>query len=145
MVWVISLVAIGYILGYFMKVQVNTWYKTLKRSPLTPPSYVFGVVWTLLYVMIGTAGWFLWSYKKHKMLKNLYIIQLILNGIWSPTFFNSHSILPSFISIIINTLVVNTLVFLSFSKIRTVSLMLLPYMCWLLFATYLNFYIWYFN
>jgi len=124
---------------------LNHWYYTLHRSSLTPPGYVIGMVWTFLYILIGTAGWCIWGEKRFKTLQSLYLLQLVLNWTWSPMFFNFHWILPAFLSILLNVFCVGRIILLSFVKIPAVAFLLLPYFFWLLFAGYLNFYIWYFN
>ena len=72
---------------------MNIWYKTLNRSTLTPPGYVFGITWTILYSMIGLCGWIIWSQRptqKLISLKSLYLLQLFLNWTWTPLFFKYH-------------------------------------------------------
>jgi tryptophan-rich sensory protein len=84
---------IGSIIGALTKSSVDTWYKTLNRSPLNPPNYLFGIAWSVLYAMIATSGWIIWrsdSFAALKTIKKLYVSQLILNWLWTPLFFSYH-------------------------------------------------------
>ena len=81
--------AIGFTGSFLTADQVDGWYASADQAPWTPPNAVFGPVWTLLYVMIGAAGWLLWrSTVTHQRRRAfiLYGIQLILNAVWSPLF-----------------------------------------------------------
>jgi tryptophan-rich sensory protein len=85
--WIIALVAIGSIIGSLTIAKINTWYSTLNRSPLTPPNYVFPVVWNILYGAIGACGWLIWrttTFPVLNTIKTLYMTQLILNWSWPP-------------------------------------------------------------
>ena len=62
-IWIISLILIGSVLGNLTKSSVDTWYQALNRSPLTPPDYIFGVAWSILYAMIAVSGWLIWEEK----------------------------------------------------------------------------------
>ena len=84
------LISIGSLLGFLTKNSVGGWYKTLNISPLSPPNYVFSIVWTILYAMIATAGWMIWEAnpdQEIEVLKKLYVAQLIANWSWTPLFF----------------------------------------------------------
>ncbi len=147
-IWIIALIAIGSIIGSLTKSEVNTWYSNLNRSPLTPPNYVFPIAWTILYGMIGFCGWFIWrapSYLKLEQIKILYIIQLILNWCWMPLFFRYHLTGLSLLNIIIMDFAVSLLIYLAHAKLKSVSLLMTPYLLWILFATHLNYYIWQYN
>ncbi|MCP5369225.1 MAG: tryptophan-rich sensory protein [Rickettsiaceae bacterium] len=146
--WVVILVLIGSIIGSLTKTEVNTWYSTLSRSPFTPPNYVFPIAWTILYIIIAICGFIIWrqqSSRTLKIIKNLYMLQLILNWSWTPLFFYYHLIGFSLISLAVMDIIVVTIIFFSYNNIRSVSLLMIPYLLWLLFATYLNFYIWQYN
>ncbi len=146
--WVGLLIAIGAIIGSLTKPEISTWYTTLNRSPLTPPNYVFPIAWTILYTIIGICGWLIWldpSGTQLKTIKTLYIIQLIFNWIWSPLFFSYHLTGVSLFVVSLMDILVGTLIWLAYLKIRSVSLLMIPYLLWILFASYLNFYIWWYN
>lgn len=147
-IWIVLLIAIGGAIGSLTKPEINTWYSTLHRSTLTPPNYVFPFAWTILYGIIGVCGWLIWhtmSFPKLSAIKTLYEIQLILNWSWTPLFFHYHLAGLSIIVLGAMDIMVCAIIWLAYSKMRAVSLLMIPYLLWILFATYLNFYIWQFN
>jgi len=147
-IWIIGLIAIGSAIGSLTKPEISTWYSTLNRSPLTPPNYVFPVAWTILYGMIGACGWLIWRESpspKLSIIKTLYVTQLILNWSWTPLFFHYHLTGISLVVLGVMDILVGILIFLTYRKMRAVSLLMIPYLFWILFATYLNFYIWQYN
>lgn len=147
-IWTLGLIAIGGAIGSLTKPEISTWYITLSRSTLTPPNYVFPVAWTILYGMIGACGWLIWrasSFPKLKVLKTLYVTQLILNWSWTPLFFHYHLTGLSLVVLVAMDILVGTLIWLAYPKIRAVSILMIPYLLWILFASYLNFYIWWYN
>ncbi len=78
--WIVALVAIGSIIGSLTIAEISTWYSTLNRSPLTPPNYVFPVVWNILYSAIGACGWVIWrttTFPVLNTIKTLYVTQLV--------------------------------------------------------------------
>jgi translocator protein len=143
-IWIMALIAIGGIIGSLTKPEISTWYSTLNRSTLTPPNYVFPIAWTILYGMIGACGWLIWrpqAFSKLRVIKTLYVVQLILNWSWTPLFFHYHLAGLSLVVLLAMDILVGTIIFLTYPKIRAVSLLMLPYWLWILLATYLNFYI----
>ncbi len=143
-----ALIAIGGVIGSLTKPEINTWYSTLNRSTLTPPNYVFPVAWTILYGIIGVCGWLIWrasSFPKLSIIKTLYVAQLILNWSWTPLFFHYHLTGLSLVVLGTMDIFVFALICLAYKKIRAASLLMIPYLSWILFASYLNFYIWQYN
>jgi benzodiazapine receptor len=148
LLWIVALVVIGSLIGSFTKPEISIWYNTLIRSPLTPPNYVFPIAWTILYAIIGICGWILWSSplsSNLRQIKTLYISELVLNWSWTPLFFCYHLIGLSLFVLICMDILVFMIIWLSYSKVGSVSLLMIPYLLWILFATYLNFYIWHNN
>ena len=147
-IWIPALILIGSIIGSLTKPEISTWYITLNRAPLTPPNYVFPVAWTILYGAIGTCGWVIWSTKSFsnlKLIKSLYLIQLIINWSWTPLFFYYHLKGFSLLALVAMDFLVGMIIYLAYPKIRSVSLLMIPYLLWIVFASYLNFYIWQYN
>lgn len=147
-IWIGALVAIGFVIGSLTKQEISTWYSTLNRSSFTPPNYVFPIAWTILYTIIGICGWIIWGatpFSRLRLIKALYVIQLILNWSWTPLFFRYH--LTGFSLLLLSSMdiLVGTLIWLAYPKIKSVSLLMIPYLLWILFACYLNFYIWQHN
>lgn len=146
--WVSALIVIGGIIGSLTKPEINIWYSTLNRSTLTPPNYVFPIAWTILYTVLGVCGWSIWrtsSFSHLRLIKNLYIFQMILNWSWTPLFFYYHLTTISLISLVIMNMLVVSMIYLSYPRMKSVSLLMIPYLVWILFASYLNFYIWQYN
>ena len=145
---IVALIAIGGVIGSLTKPEISTWYSTLNRSALTPPNYVFPIAWTILYGIIGACGWLIWrasAFPKLSIIKTLYVTQLILNWSWTPLFFGLHLTGISLVVLGTMDILVFALICLAYRKMKAVSLLMIPYLFWILFATYLNFYIWRYN
>lgn len=138
--WIFLFESVGMFLGVITKSDISTWYMTLNRSQLTPPGYVFSIVWTILYAVLAYVAWVICiNYNsKYKKLVILFSIQMILNWAWTPIFFTLHSINLSAIWIVI-LVVVNVLLILEAKNInKKIVYALIPYIIWLIFAAYLN-------
>jgi tryptophan-rich sensory protein len=121
------------------------WYNSLNKSSLNPPPWVFGVVWPILYIMIISSGVNYIISKPNLTYTDkgllFYVIQFILNLIWSPLFFNYKQICLSLI-VIISLICFVYLTMQEFEKTNRLSaLLLIPYLLWISYAAYLNFYV----
>ena len=118
-----------------------TWYNTLNKPPFNPPSDIFAPVWGVMYTLIFLSFFIFMFTKTEKNKKTgigYFLIQLLLNFSWSPVFFYLHNI-PLSLIIIILLLIFLILTINSFYKISKVSaFLLIPYLIWICFATYLN-------
>ena len=120
---------------------MNVWYEGLKRPPLTPPNWIFGPVWTILYLMIAFS---LYLYVRTKPKQHpeatviLLVIHLISNFIWTALFFSLQSPLLALLDILVLDLSLVVLIFLFQRTNRIAAALLLPYGLWVGFATYLN-------
>jgi tryptophan-rich sensory protein len=120
---------------------MNTWYEGLKKPPLTPPNWIFGPIWTMIYLMIATS---LYLYLRTKPKQRpeatviLLIIHLISNFIWTALFFTLRSPLLALIDIFVLDLSLVVLIFFFQKTNRMAAALLLPYGLWVGFATYLN-------
>ena len=125
--------------------SVRGWYLTLNRPPGVPPNWVFPVVWTSLYVMMGTAAWLAWRQPGHWHALRLWGWQLLANALWTPAFFGLNSpVLGLVVLAVLLPLIVLTLRALLLLDRRATFLML-PYLLWTLYATYLNLGFWWLN
>ncbi len=116
------------------------WYRSLTKPPFVPPSYVFGVVWPILYLMIAISFWEVWIKRKtqKKIVYIYFFLQIFFNLAWPFCFFYLQNILLGFIDIILLDIFI-FLTLIRFAKISIFStIMLIPYALWVLFATYLN-------
>lgn len=117
------------------------WYLALNRAPWSPPNIAFPIVWTFLYVFIAIAGWQLY-HQGNSTLRTLWASQLILNGLWSWVFFGQHWVAVALVNIVfIDILVINLILKSRRAGLKMASLLLVPYVVWLLLATSLNTYI----
>ena len=146
--WIVGLISIGGLIGSLTKPEISSWYSTLNRSTMTPPNYIFPIVWTILYGTIGACGWLIWgasAFPKLSIIKILYMAQIILNWSWTPLFFHYHLTGVSLLDLFGMDVLVVAIIWLAYKKMRSVSFLMTPYLLWILFATYLNFYIWHYN
>lgn len=128
--------------------EIDGWYKTIVKPSWNPPGYVFGPVWTTLYVMMGVAAWLVWKpagFKGAMLPLILFGVQLVLNVGWSWVFFHFHQPGWAFAEILVLWLAIaaTTLVFFKNSKIA--GWLMIPYLAWVSFASVLNFAIWQLN
>lgn len=114
------------------------WYAALQKPWFNPPNWVFGPVWTLLYMGIGYVGWRLWQQENQRILRQLWMLQIGLNLLWSPAFFVAQ--MPKLALLIIVMLQVTIIVFerRTWQSDRLSAVLFLPYLAWVSFATALN-------
>ena len=110
----------------------NSWYQSVEKSSLTPAPYVFGIVWPILYFLMGVV-----SYYKSPKIYYLYIFQLLLNGSWSWLFFYFNLPLIALIDIYL-LIVINCLIQQKLITNKVLFFIYLPYLLWILYASYLN-------
>ncbi len=127
----------GSIVGLIINKSID--YNYLVNPPLSPPSYLFPIVWSILYLLIGTSYYI---YRKNNnddsLTIKLYYIQLILNYLWSIIFFTLKLRTLAVIWIIILAITIIYLMIRFYKEERTSFYLLIPYILWVLFATYLN-------
>ena len=127
----------GSIVGLIINKSID--YNYLINPPLSPPSYLFPIVWSILYLLIGTSYYI---YRKNNnddsLTIKLYYIQLILNYLWSIIFFTLKLRTLAVIWIIVLAITIIYLIIRFYKEERTSFYLLIPYILWVLFATYLN-------
>lgn len=119
----------------------GSWYATLEKPFFNPPSWIFGPVWTVLYVFIGVASYLVWRNSTspwYSRTMTWYWMQLVLNAMWSPAFFGMQSPLLGLVVIVPLTLLAWICVYAFWLRSRIASLLMLPYGLWLGYATVLN-------
>ena len=123
--------------------SVQEWYPVLQKPAWTPPSWLFGPVWTILYMMMAVAAWLVWRRRESVPVRGalgLFFIQLGINAAWSPLFFGLQNPLAGLLDIVLLVTII------SFRKISfTAAALLVPYWLWVSYATVLNFAIWNLN
>ncbi len=142
-------IAVEIVAGLATSSSVQTWYPSLKKAPWTPPGWVFGPVWTVLYVMMAVAAWRVWRYRKDDnrvpQALRLFYVQLTLNFLWSVLFFGLQLPLAGLIDIIL-LLTAIVLTTIAFGRIdRGAAWLMIPYALWVTYATTLNAAIWWLN
>lgn len=140
--------AVGIAGSVFTSSSIPTWYATLEKPFFSPPNWVFGPVWTLLYALMGIATAIVWESKSGKKRDHAlawFGTQLALNAVWTPIFFGAQRLDVAFLVIVaLLASIVGTIV--SFKRIsKPAALMLVPYLAWVSFATVLNFALWRLN
>lgn len=141
--------AAGGVGAFFTAPAIPTWYATLNKPALNPPSWVFGPVWTTLYLLMGIAAFLVWrKWGKDPRVKAAlaaYLLQLILNAIWSPIFFGLQAPGAAFVIIVLLWLAIVATIVKFYPIARMAAYLLIPYLLWVGFASYLNFSIWRLN
>lgn len=141
--------AAGLIGAIFTMPSIDSWYATLVRPELAPPNWIFAPVWTTLYVLMGIAAFLVWhkglGKKEVKVALAIFGVQLVLNTLWSIIFFGLQSPGWAFVEIVfLWTAIVATIV--AFAKVsKLAAWLLVPYILWVSFASYLNFMIFWLN
>ena len=128
--------------------ELDGWYRTIKKPSWTPPGWLFGPVWTMLYILMGIAAWMVWKpagFKNSATPLVLFAIQLALNIAWSWIFFSMHEMGWALIEILALWLAIAATTVAFFRRVPTAGWLLLPYLGWVTFASYLNFTIWRLN
>jgi tryptophan-rich sensory protein len=134
--FVVGVVAIGGLIG--VTSLPDAWYQSLAKAPWNPPNWVFAPAWFTLYVLIGIAGarTAMRDLASPRML--VWILQMVLNFAWSPTWFSLHQVWPAFALISAILLLILTFIALSWKVDRVAAWLFVPYALWVAFASSLN-------
>ena len=133
--------------SFFTANSVREWYPRLRRPPGTPPSWVFGPVWTTLYVLMALSAWLVWReyHLGARAALLIFFAQLALNVAWSGIFFGSRLPGVAMAEIVILWLAIAFNVFVFYMLFPLAAALLVPYWLWVTFAAYLNFGFWRLN
>lgn len=144
----VTIVLLGFLSGLLTMNEIKIWYASLNKPSFNPPNFIFGPVWTMLYILMGVSLSIIIAQENSKLRTRsitLFLIQFILNLAWSSLFFNFHLIGSALIEIIAMLLVILLMV-LNFYKVnRIAGILQIPYLIWVSFATILNLYIYILN
>jgi benzodiazapine receptor len=121
------------------------WYEGLAKPFFNPPNWLFGPAWTVLYILIGIAGWLVWQRDRSSAPMKIWWLQLALNFAWSPVFFNAQQIGAALV--VVAAMLVSILAFIvaAWRNDRLAAWLFVPYALWVAFATLLNASIWWLN
>ena len=133
---------VGGLSAYLTKDAMSD-FEALAKPPLSPPGFLFPVVWTVLFVLMGISAAIV--YEKSGSVPFIYRLSLIVNFLWSIIFFNMGAYLFAFIWLLLLLLLI-AMTIIEYSKVsKTAAYLQIPYLLWVIFAGYLNFFIWYLN
>lgn len=126
---------------------VDEWYASLNKPTWNPPNYLFGLVWTPLYILIAISGWLIWKetnvheagFDLAKWAFLVFALQLILNAAWSWLFFGEHRMSLALAEILCLAFVIAINIKLFYDIKPIAGLLLVPYLCWVCFASFLNY------
>ena len=146
--WILLSEAVGLLSGLLSREGTALYAELLQKPPLSPPGWVFPVVWTILYGLMGLSAAIIYAAPPTQARSrglNLFIAQLIVNFFWSPIFFNARAYGFALAWLLLLWVLV-LLMILEFRKVdKTAALLQIPYILWLTFAAYLNYGVWQLN
>ncbi len=139
----------GIVGSLFTVSSITTWYATIAKPEFAPPNWVFAPVWTTLFALMGIAAFLIWKKGTDrtdiKVALGIFILQLLLNTLWSVIFFGLHSPGGALIEIFFLWFVIVSTMILFYKISKTAAYLLVPYVLWVSFAMYLNYAIWILN
>lgn len=124
------------------------WYAQLARPSWRPPPWVFGPVWSTLYVLMGVSAWLIWregGWQRQRLALGLFLAQWGLNALWTPVFFGLRRIDLALLDIVLLWLLIVATIVAFWRTSRPAAMLLIPYILWVTVATALNFGIWQLN
>jgi translocator protein len=143
--WLAACFAAAAFGGLFMP---DAWYAELRKPAWNPPNWIFGPVWTLLYATMAVAAWLVWQrgrFRDQRLPLSLFLVQLLLNALWSPLFFGLHSAALGLADILLLWMALLGTVLAFWKARRAAALLLVPYLAWVTFASALNLALWRLN
>jgi benzodiazapine receptor len=135
-VFVVVVVGTSLLIGFLA--QPGEWYENLAKPAFNPPPWLFGPVWTLLYVLIAIAGWRVWHARPKSTAMALWVAQMALNWLWSPAFFGAEAPWLAFAIIVALLAVILAFIVQAWEFDRPAAWLFAPYAAWVAFATLLN-------
>jgi translocator protein len=139
----------GFIGSFFTVSAIPNWYATLQKPSFSPPNWLFGPTWILLYCLMGVSVYLVWQKieedKKAKKAVWLFWIHLVFNAIWSIVFFGLQNPSLAFANLFIIWILIIALMIIFWKINKNSTYLLIPYLLWVSFAGILNFFIWRLN
>lgn len=139
----------GFIGSAFTFTGINSWYSQLEKPFFNPPNWIFGPVWTTLYILMGVALYLVWQKglkdKKVSWAVYFFWIHLFFNTLWSILFFGLKNPYGALFCIVLLWFMIMILIIRFYKINKLASYLLMPYLAWVSFASILNFYIWLLN
>lgn len=135
----------GGLMGWITASSVDGWYQTVAKSPLNPPDAVFGIVWSVLYVLLSVAFWLIWKKEPSRQRTtalSLFAGHMILNWLWTPVFFILHLLFISYALVLVLIFTGAMAAWLAFREDKRTIIAFISYLLWLCFAGHLSQYVW---
>lgn len=135
-------------IGAIASINAKSFYAQLIQPVWAPPGWVFGPVWTVLYTMMAIAAWLFWcngGFRRNKTALSFFLMQLILNALWSWLFFYQQSGALAFAEIIVLWIFITRTLWGFWKTRKAAGALLIPYLAWVSFAAWLNFALWQLN
>jgi len=146
---IVICLVVGNIGTLFTMPSIATWYATLNKPGFNPPNWIFAPVWTTLFILMGISLFLIWNNKiksgNRKIFFVAFAVNLILNVLWSLIFFSLHLTGLAFIEVILLAISIIILILLSWKISKAAAWLLVPYLLWVCFASFLNYNIWILN
>jgi tryptophan-rich sensory protein len=129
--------------------EINGWYTTIQKPSFNPPDWIFGPVWTALFALMAISAWMIWrpaGFRDGAVLPlGVFLVQLVLNTLWSILFFKQHNIGGALVDIVLLWMSIAVMIWLFYRRHRLAGLLQIPYLAWVSFASVLNYEIWRLN
>ncbi|UCD03092.1 MAG: tryptophan-rich sensory protein [Candidatus Aenigmatarchaeota archaeon] len=139
----------GFAGSLFTTPNIATWYASINKPAFTPPNWVFGPVWTTLFILMGISLYLIWQKtnlnSQGKKAAGIFGVQLFLNIMWSVLFFGLQNPMAAFAEIIILWAFIAATIWLFWRIDRKAAYLLIPYIAWVSFAAFLNYSVWMLN
>jgi translocator protein len=137
---IICCLIVGSLPSFLTIKSIRTWYATINKPSFNPPDWLFGPVWSLLFTLMGIALWLVINSKhtNKKIALRLFVIQFVLNMLWSLIFFTWHQPLLAFVEIIVLIVAIIFTIKYFYTIHKSTLYLLLPYLLWVIFASILN-------
>ena len=148
LLWILLAETVGGLSGWLTREGTKAYSQTIVQPPLSPPGWVFPVVWTILFALmgVGAAKVFLSPASEYRSRGlNLFIAQLVVNFFWSPVFFNARNYGFAFFWLLLLLTLVAAMTYFFWKADKKAALAQVPYLLWVLFAAYLNYGVWKLN
>lgn len=134
--FVVAVLGVGLLIGSLT--VPGPWYASLNKPSFNPPNWLFAPAWSILYVLIGIAGWRAWEVSRSGPLIKLWLLQMLLNFIWTPIFFRAQRIDVALIVIVLLLLAILAFIAAAWRRDRAAAWLFTPYAAWVAFASLLN-------
>jgi len=142
MVCSVSILFLGFLSGMSTTTEIQTWHVYLQKPSFNPPNYIFGPVWSILYILMGVSLSIILGKQSNRERTNallFFALQFILNLGWSFIFFNLHLTGWAFIEIVVLWILILFMIIRFYKISKTAALLQIPYLLWVSFASILNY------